>query len=65
MILRFKTKRNQNGNRRYLALDTERMVYTTLSAKMIMEGEEVTTTTIRNIRLACEAEGYKETGEAF
>lgn len=65
MILRFMTKRNVNGNRRYLALDTERMVYTTLSAKMIMEGEEVTATTIRNIRLACEAEGYKETGEAF
>lgn len=64
MILRFMTKRDRNGNRRYLAIDTEKKVFTTLCWRMIPDGEEVTTKAIRNIRSACENAGYKET-EAF
>lgn len=64
MILRFMTKRDRNGNHRYLAIDTEKKVFTTLCWHMIPDGEEVTTKTIRNIRSACENAGYIET-EAF
>ena len=64
MILRFMTKRNTNGNRKYLAIDTEKKVFCTRSWHMIPEGEEVSTKAIRNIRSACENAGYTET-EAF
>ena len=64
MILRFMTKRNTNGNRLYLAIDTEKKVFTTLCWHMIPDGEEITTKAIRNIRNACEKAGYTET-EAF
>lgn len=60
MILRFLTKRNTNGNRRYLAIDTERKEFCTRSPRMIPEGEEVSLTTLRNIRKTCEAAGYVE-----
>lgn len=64
MLLRFMTKRNTNGNRRYLAIDTEKKVFCTYSFRMIPEGEEVSAKAIRNIRTACENAGYTET-EAF
>lgn len=64
MILRFMTKRNTNGNRRYLAIDTEKKVFTTLCWRMIPDGEEISATAYKNIRAACEHAGYKET-EAF
>lgn len=64
MILRFKTKINRNGNRRYLAIDTEKKVFTTLCFRMIPDGVEITTKAIKEIRSACENAGYTET-EAF
>ena len=64
MILRFMTKRDRNGNRRYLAIDTENKRFSTICPRMIPDGEEVTTKAIRNIRAACEAAGYLEK-EAF
>ena len=64
MILRFKTKVNSNGWRRYLAIDTDKKVFTTECRSMIKDGEEVTAKAIRNIRTACENAGFTET-EAF
>ena len=64
MILRFMTKRNANGWRRYLAIDTEKKVFTTLSPSMILVGEEITLKVMRNIRKTCENAGFTET-EAF
>ena len=64
MILRFMTKRNVNGNRRYLAIDTEKKVFTTLCFRMIPDGVEISATALKNIRKACENAGYIET-EAF
>lgn len=64
MILRFKTKRNGNGWRRYLALDTDKKVFTTECPRMIMDGEEITTAAIRNIRETAEHAGFTET-DAF
>ena len=67
MILRFKTKNNRNGNRTYLAIDTEKKVFCRHSPKMIMEGVEVTITAIREIKNECLCECYKEVDykEAF
>lgn len=61
MILRFKSKRNTNGHRRYLAIDTERRVYCTRCRSMIADGEEITTTALRNIEKTIISEGYRET----
>ena len=41
MILQFKTPRNQNGNRRYLAIDTAAGTFTRKNPRFIMEGIEV------------------------
>ena len=60
MILRFMTKRTGNGWRRYLALDTEKKVFTRDCPRMIMDGEEITTKALRNIQAACENDGWKE-----
>lgn len=38
MKLEFKTDRDVNGNRRYLAFDTDRKVFTTLCPNMITGG---------------------------
>lgn len=62
MFLRFKTKRDINGNRKYLALDTEKKVFCTYSRSMIPDGEEITATALRNIQKAAESAGFIETG---
>lgn len=41
MVLQFKTPRNQNGNRRYLAIDTAAGTFTRKNPRFIMEGIEV------------------------
>lgn len=41
MILRFKTARNGNGWRRYLAIDTEKKTFCLDCPRMIMDGVEV------------------------
>ena len=64
MILRFKTKRNANGWRRYLAINTDNKTFTTESPHIFMDGEEISTAALRNIRAAAESDGYTET-EAF
>lgn len=60
MILRFITKRNANGHRRYLAIDTDRKEYCTYSPRMIAEGEEIPAKAMDNIRKTCEAANYTE-----
>lgn len=44
MILRFGTKRNQYGYRKYLAIDTFRNEYTTNNAHIGFDGMEVKAT---------------------
>lgn len=63
MILKFMTKRNGNGWRRWLAIDTDKRVYTTLCPHFIPDGIEVSTTAIREIKNQCTAEGYTEVND--
>lgn len=41
MILQFKTTRNANGNRRYLAINTAAGTFTRNNPRFIMEGVEL------------------------
>lgn len=41
MILQFKTARNTNGNRRYLAINTAAGTFTRNNPRFIMEGVEL------------------------
>lgn len=41
MILQFKTARNANGNRRYLAINTAAGTFTRNNPRFIMEGVEL------------------------
>lgn len=41
MILEFRTKRNANGHRKYLCIDTGAEIYSTESPRMIIEGVEI------------------------
>ena len=49
MILEFKTARNQNGNRKYLYVDTDKKIYSTLCKHMIMDGMEIKTKDYNNL----------------
>jgi len=60
MILQFKTKRNANGHRKYLAIDTDARIYSTQCRWMIMEGVEVTTTAYRELLEQCKRNEFKE-----
>lgn len=41
MIIEFKTKRNTNGHRAYLRIDTEKKEYSTFCHSMVMDGIEI------------------------
>ena len=41
MIFEFKTKRDRNGNRKYLAIDTGAEIYSTQCRHMIVDGIEI------------------------
>ena len=43
MIIEFKTARNANGSRKYLAIDTNAEIYTTFNPYMITNGIEIKT----------------------
>ena len=64
MILRFITKRNVNGHRKYLAINTENKMFCRMSPRMIPDGDEIPAKALANIQMTAENDGYKET-EAF
>lgn len=43
MILKFKTARNANGHRKYLAIDTGAQTFTKICPYMIVDGIEIKT----------------------
>lgn len=49
MILEFKTARNANGNRKYLYIDTDKKIYSTLCRKMIVDGIEIKSKDFNNL----------------
>jgi len=62
MIIKFATKRDRNGNRYYLGIDTEKKVYALTSSHWYSR-EDITEVTQRDRRKLIEAvraDGYKE-----
>lgn len=64
MILRFKTKRNANGHRKILAIDTDKKVFCTDCPRIIPDGAEIKSTDYKQILQAVKNSGYQET-QAF
>lgn len=63
MILQFKTPRNQNGNRRYLAIDTAAGTFTRKNPRFIMEGIEVKSRDYSQLIKELEKSGFIEKEE--
>ena len=62
MIIKFATKRDRNGNRYYLGIDTKNKVYAVTSSHWYSR-EDITEVTQRDRRKlieAVKADGYKE-----
>ena len=60
MILEFKTKRNANGNRRFLEIDTDKGIYARNCPRMVSDGAEIGYAAMCNLIERCKADGYKE-----
>ena len=63
MLLRFSTKRDRNGNRYFLGIDTEKKTFATTSAHWYTRDDltaEITRKNLRNLREEAEKAGYKE-----
>lgn len=58
MIFRFMTKRNGNGWRRYLAIDTEKKTFCRECPRMIMDGVEVKKKDLEEIQAIAENAGF-------
>lgn len=65
MILRFKTKRNTNGHRKYIAIDTDLKTYCNTSPRMIMEGIEITSRAYNEITTILLQENYIHSEKHF
>lgn len=60
MLLAFMTARNQNGHRKYLAIDTIAEVYSTNCPRMAPFGIEVKTKDYKELVEKCKFWQYKE-----
>ena len=60
MILEFMTKRNTNGHRNYLAIDTGAMAYSRQCRYMVMDGIEVSAKAYKELVEKCVRNEYTE-----
>lgn len=60
MILQFKTARNANGNRRYLAINTADGTFTRNNLHFIMEGIEIKSRDYMELVKQLENNGFTE-----
>lgn len=60
MLIEFKTKRDRNGHRRYLIINTEGKSYATQPTHMIPDGIEISCTNYRAIRDQLNEQGYTQ-----
>lgn len=58
MILEFKTKRNANGHRHYLRIDTDKKEYSNFCRKMTVEGIEIKANDMRDLGVMVRTSGY-------
>ena len=63
MILQFKTARNTNGNRRYLAINTAAGTFTRNNPRFIMEGIELKARDYSELVKQLENNGFTEKEE--
>ena len=60
MILEFTTKRNVNGHKKYLAIDTGAEIYTRFSSRIATEGIEIKTSNYKELIEKLKRLEYKE-----
>lgn len=60
MILEFKTSRNANGHRKYLCIDTDAMIYSTESRRMVFDGFEVKASDYKELIEKCKRYEFKK-----
>ena len=60
MIIEFKTKRNTNGHRAYLRIDTEKKEYSTFCHSMVMDGIEIKAAERKNLIKELQENGFTE-----
>ena len=66
MLLEFKTKGNNTYHRRkYLAIDTEAMIYSTECSSFVMNGIEIKESDRKELIAKCERLEYKKVEYAF
>lgn len=58
MIIEFKTKRNTNGHRNYLWIDTDKKEYSTFCRSIVADGVEVKDADRKNLIEQVTNEGY-------
>lgn len=61
MLLKFATKQNINGNRSYIAIDTESKIYSTNPALWLCKGDfvEVSKTALRLVKEKAISDNYR------
>lgn len=64
MLLKFATKRNVNGNRLYIAIDTENKTYSLMPRSWLCKGDfvEITRTALRQIEDKAKSDNYTYVG---
>lgn len=60
MLLEFKTKRNTNGHRNYLRIDTEKKEYSTFCRRIVVAGAEIKSADMKSILAQAKADSYTE-----
>lgn len=64
MILKFATKRNQNGNRKYIAIDTNKSEYARQPQSWYCKEDiiEISLKDLHKLLQACKENNFTETG---
>ena len=60
MIIEFKTKRNTNGHRNYLRIDTDKKEYSTFCHRMVVDGIEIKAADRKNLIKELQENGFTE-----
>lgn len=60
MLIKFATKRNTNGHRYYIAIDTDRKTYSQNPASILYKGDfvEITKAALHDIKQQAVKDGY-------
>jgi len=65
MLLEFKTARSQTGGRKYLAIATDKKVFTRNCPKVVTPGIEIKSRDYKELTDRLKKEGYTESSECL